>query len=97
MDIATISELITSLGFPIVMVLGMGYFIWRAFEKLTAQNEAREEKLYTTIAQAQATNERLTQTNAEFVQVLSTYKDDLDEIKDDISDIKDKMNTRGDI
>ena len=91
MDVNTVQTLITSLGFPIVCVIALGWFIYNAFEKITAQSENREEKLYTTIAQAQETNERLSQTNAEFVSVLNTYKSDLDEIKSDVSEIKENM------
>ena len=91
MDVNTVQTLITSLGFPIVCVIALGWFIYKAFEKFTAQAEKREEKLYTVIAQAQETNERLTQTNAEFISVLNTYKSDLDEIKEDVNDIKQTM------
>lgn len=91
MDINTVQTLITSLGFPIVCVIALGWFIYKAFEKFTAQSEKREEKLYTVIAQAQETNERLTQTNAEFVAVLNTYKSDLEDIKADVSEIKETM------
>ena len=91
MDVNTVQTLITSLGFPIVCVIALGWFIYKAFEKFTAQAENREEKLYTVIAQAQETNERLSQTNAEFVSVLNTYKSDLDDIKADVSEIKQTM------
>lgn len=91
MDVNTIQTLVTSLGFPIVCVIALGWFIYKAFEKFTAQAENREEKLYTVIAQAQETNERLSQTNAEFVSVLNTYKSDLDDIKADVSEIKENM------
>lgn len=91
MDINTVQTLITSLGFPIVCVIALGWFIYKAFEKFTAQSEKREEKLYTVIAQAQETNERLTQTNAEFVSVLNTYKSDLEDIKADVTEIKENM------
>ena len=91
MDVNTIQTLITSLGFPIVCVIALGWFIYNAFEKITAQSEKREEKLYTVIAQAQETNERLSNTNAEFVSVLNTYKSDLDEIKADVTEIKENM------
>lgn len=90
-NINTIQTLITSLGFPICVCIALGWFIYKAFEKFTAQAENREEKLYTTIAQAQETNERLTQTNAEFVSVLNTYKSDLEDIKADVSEIKENM------
>ena len=91
MDINTVQTLITSLGFPIVCVIALVWFIYKAFEKFASQAEKREEKLYTVIAQAQETNERLSQTNAEFVSVLNTYKSDLDEIKSDVSEIKQTM------
>ena len=91
MDVNTVQTLITSLGFPIVCVIALGWFIYKAFEKFTAQAENREEKLYTVIAQAQETNERLSQTNAEFVSVLNTYKSDLEDIKADVSEIKENM------
>ena len=91
MDINTVQTLITSLGFPICVCIALSWFIYKAFEKFTAQAEKREEKLYTVIAQAQETNERLTQTNAEFVSVLNTYKSDLDEIKSDVNEIKENM------
>ena len=91
MDINTIQTLITTLGFPICVCVALGWFIYKAFEKFTAQSEKREEKLYTVIAQAQETNERLSNTKAEFVSVLNTYKSDLDEIKADVSEIKENM------
>ena len=91
MDVNTIQTLITSLGFPIVCVIALGWFIYNAFEKITAQSEKREEKLYTVIAQAQETNERLSNTNAEFVAVLNTYKSDLEDIKADVTEIKENM------
>ena len=90
-NINTIQTLITSLGFPICVCIALGWFIYKAFEKFTAQAENREEKLYTVIAQAQETNERLSQTNAEFVSVLNTYKSDLEDIKSDVSEIKQTM------
>ena len=91
MDVNTIQTLVTSLGFPICVCIALGWFIYKAFEKFTSQAEKREEKLYTVVAQAQETNERLSKTNAEFVAVLNTYKSDLDEIKADVTEIKENM------
>ena len=47
MDVNTIQTLITSVGFPIVCVLALGWFIYKAFEKFTAQSEKREDGLST--------------------------------------------------
>lgn len=91
MDVNVIQTAITTVGFPIVCVLALGWFIYKAFEKFTAQSEKREEKLYTVITNAQSVNERLTQTNSEFVDVLNSYKSDLEEIKSDVSEIKENM------
>lgn len=94
MDVNTIQTLITSVGFPIVCVLALGWFIYIAFQKFTANAEKREDKLYAIIAEAQATNEKLLQTNSEFVGVLDTYKTDLVKIKEDVSVIKDYFNEK---
>lgn len=91
MDVNTWQNLITSVGFPIVVCLALGWFIYKAFEKFTDASAKREEKLYSIIADAQATNEKLLETNAEFVSVLDTYKTDLVDIKNDVAEIKQNM------
>lgn len=91
MDVGTIQTLISTLGFPIVCVLFLGWFIWKIWTKQQDQNEKREDKLYSVVADAQATNEKLVKTNAEFVEVLHSYKSDLDDIKNDVSEIKENM------
>ena len=92
MDYNTLQTAISQLGFPIVMVIAMAYFIWKLWEKSQQQNENREEKLYSVISKAQEQNEKLSATNAEFVQVLTSYKDDLDDIREDVSEIKTQIN-----
>lgn len=91
MDVNTIQTLIASVGFPIVVCLALGWFIYKAFEKFTDASAKREEKLYTIIAEAQATNEKLLETNAGFVSVLDAYKTDLVEIKNDVAVIKENF------
>lgn len=91
MDTSSISTLIGTLGFPIVCVIFLGWFIWKIWNKQQDDNKAREEKLYEFIGKAQVVNEELTKTNAEFISVLNSYKSDLDEIKSDVSDIKERI------
>lgn len=91
MDAGTIQTLISTLGFPIVCVLFLGWFIWKIWTRQQEQNEKREDKLYSVLADAQETNEKLSRTNAEFVSVLNSYKSDLEEIKEDVSEIKQNM------
>lgn len=91
MDVSSIQQMITTLGFPIVCVIALAFFIWKIWTKNVEQNEKREEKLYVVVGKAQEQNEQLSKTNAEFVTVLSSYKDDLKEIKEDVVEIKQKL------
>lgn len=91
MDTSSISTLIGTLGFPIVCVIFLGWFIWKIWNKQQDDNKSREEKLYEFIGKAQVVNEELTKTNAEFITVLNSYKSDLDDIKSDVSDIKERI------
>jgi cell division protein FtsB len=91
MDVSTIQQLISTVGFPIVCCGFLAWFIYKAFEKITAQSREREEKLYSIVADAQKTNETLLKTNSDFVEVLNTYKTDLDVIKADVTEIKENL------
>lgn len=91
MDVNTIQTAISTLGFPIVCVLFLGWFIWKIWMSQQEQNKEREDKLYEYIGKAQAVNEQLTKTNSEFVEILHSYKSDLDTIKNDVTEIKQNM------
>lgn len=86
-----LTDLISAVGFPIVCVAALAYFVFLIWQKSTAENEKREEKLYEIIAVAHANNEKLVEANKEFVAVLETYKTDITDIKHDIEDIKDTL------
>ncbi len=88
MDITTIEALITSVGFPIVCVIALGWFIFRFYNDYTTQSREREEKLMVFIKEEQTQMQSLVATNAEFVEVLNSYKTDIEEIKHDVNDIK---------
>ena len=92
MDANTISQLITTLGFPIVLVGVLVWFIWQIYNDQKVNNHDREEKLYDVISKAQEQNVELSNTNAKFVGILETYKSDLEEIKHDVTDIKNTIN-----
>lgn len=95
MDTAQVIEhAITTLGFPIVCVIFLGWFVWKIWLRQQEQNEKREEKLYTCITEAQNVNERLIETNSEFMEVLTAYRVDLDEIKQNVSEIKNTITER---
>ena len=80
MDLGTITELIATLGFPIVCVLALGVFVY----KLWQQSVTREEKLMEEI-----TENRLV--NTKFAEIIAGYEITLGEIKTDVKDIKDTL------
>lgn len=96
MDVAQmVEQAITTLGFPIVCVVFLGWFIWKIWLRQQEQNEAREQKLYACIAEAQGVNKQLIKTNSEFMNVLTDYRTDLDEIKQNVTEIKNTITTKG--
>lgn len=95
MDLAQMVEhAITTLGFPIVCVVFLGWFVWKIWLRQQEQNEKREEKLYACITEAENLNKQLIETNSEFMEVLTDYRSDLDEIKQNVNEIKNTI-TKG--
>ena len=88
MDIANVEALITTVGFPIVCVIALGWFVYKFYNDSTSQSIEREEKLMKFIVEEQVQMQNLVTTNAEFVEVLNSYKKDIEEIKHDVNDIK---------
>ena len=82
MDVATLVELITNLGFPIACVIAMGAFILKIYKK----SEDREDKLMFEIEE----NRKI---NADAIATIGKYAGSIDEIKHDISEIKSDINT----
>lgn len=81
MEAATLIELIPTLGFPIVMVIALGVFVY----KLWQQSVVREEKLM-----AEITENRII--NTKFAEIIGQYEITLGEIRNDVKDIKDTLN-----
>jgi hypothetical protein len=84
MDLKTIQTLITSVGFPIVCVLGMGFFIWQIYK----QSVKREDKLYTQVEESREVNAKAIDTIAKYAEKLDTIQQDVKEIKNDVISIK---------
>ena len=80
MEIGLVTELIATLGFPVVCVIALGYFVY----KLWQQSVKREEKLMEEI-----TENRLV--NTKFAEIIAKYEITLDEMKTDIKEIKDTL------
>ena len=77
MDATIWTELISTLGFPIALVIAMGFFIWTIYK----QSVAREEKLMQEIAENRAVNEKAIETLAVYAERLGVIENDVREIK----------------
>lgn len=92
MDLGTVLELISTVGFPIALVLVLGVFIYKIYTDQQANNKAnmeqvqnrckeREEKLY---AEIKANRE----VNAQAIATISLYAEKLNAIQEDVAEIK---------
>jgi len=90
--LAALAEFIPTLGFPIVCVIGLGWFIYKIYNDTTARNAEqmeqvqqrcaeREEKLYIQL-------EKQNEINGRFAEIIAQYDVKLDTIQHDIADIK---------
>lgn len=78
MEMGVITELIATVGFPIALVIAMGFFIW----KIYGQSVTREEKLMEELAENRAINKQA-------IETLALYNERLTNIESDVRDIKD--------
>ena len=96
MDAGTITSLISSLGFPIVCVIALGYFSFymvketnrinaESMEKLQERCAIRENKLYEEIKENRKVNAKAIETIAHYAEKLDIIQDDVNEIKKDVS------------
>jgi uncharacterized iron-regulated membrane protein len=95
MDLTALPELIGSIGFPAVCVIGMAWFIYQVFQKTTTQSQEnmkqlqencqkREDKLYEEIKENR-------EVNAQAIATIALYADKLTTIQNDVSEIKTDM------
>lgn len=77
MDATIWTELISTLGFPIALVIAMGFFIWTIYK----QSVDREEKLMQEIAENRLVNEKAIETLAVYAERLGIIENDVREIK----------------
>lgn len=77
MDIQAIAQLISNLGFPIVLVLGMGWFIYQ----LQKQSVERETLLYSIIEKYSDKMEKITNTLEKVVVKLDLLSGEVAELK----------------
>ena len=86
---------ITQVGFPIVMVIGLCWFVYKIYQNTTEENKMnmaavqerckeREEKLYAYLEKAQ-------EINGQAIATLARYDEKLDIIQEDLEVIKEKV------
>lgn len=87
MELAVILEAIGTVGFPIVCVLALGFFIWTIYQ----QSVQREATLMAEIAENRLVNEKAIETIAQFAERFTHIESDVELIKNDVVLIKDKI------
>lgn len=88
MDLTMIVELITNLGFPIAIVIALGFFVWTIYK----QSVVREEKLMAEITENRLVNEKAIETIAQYAERLTHIEGSIERIETDVVLIKDKIN-----
>lgn len=88
MELAAIVELITTLGFPIVCVIVLAFFIWHIYK----QSVERENTLMAEITENRLVNEKAIETIAKYAERLTHIEENITEIRNDVTVIKDKIN-----
>lgn len=81
-----VTQIISTVGFPIFCVLALGFFVWKAFNMVMQNNKEREAKLYDTIAEIRGQLKEASATNASFVKILEGMSKDIEDIKDKIKE-----------
>lgn len=95
MEVATITEVITTLGFPIALCIALGWFIFKIYTDTTRQSKEnmdavqarckeREEKLYIQL-------EKQNEINGRFAEIIAQYDVKIEEIKTDVKEIKEDV------
>lgn len=87
MTIEVITGLITNLGFPVAIVIALGFFVWTIYK----QSVVREEKLLTEIAENRLVNEKAIETIAQYAERLTHIEGSIERIESDVVLIKEKI------
>lgn len=87
MELATIIEFISTVGFPVACVIGLGWFIFHIYK----DSIKRENALMEEIKQTRAVNNKAIETIAQYAEELGAIKTDISDIKSDITIIMAKQ------
>ena len=87
MELTTVIEIISTLGFPIAAVIAMGFFIWKIYKR----SEIREDNLQEEIRENRKINGQFAEIIRQHTTELTEIKADVKEIKEDITVISEKI------
>ena len=99
---AFLVEILPSVGFPIICVCALGWFVYKFYTDSQKQNQEhmaqvqarcaeREEKLYKFIQEQSVINAKCAEVIAQYEVKLDDIKADVKDIKSDITEIKAKQ------
>lgn len=102
MELGLIVELIGTIGFPLVAVICLGWFVYKIYvdqreknkedmEQVQARCKEREEKLYAEIKENREVIAQAVATIGLYADRLDTIQHDVNEIKTDIVVITEKL------
>ena len=94
MDVTVITQLITSVGFPIVVVVFLAKFVKDSYNKLQEDTKEREECMCDIIVKAQDTIKQAVDTNARLAETVDCIEAAMNNISRDIDDIKHKLDVK---
>lgn len=93
MEVTELMQLISTVGFPIVCAVGMGFFIYRCFLTITDSNKEREKKLYKIIDDVRQQVDKAMEINASFVSTLEIMDNSIKNLSQDVEEIKAHINS----
>ena len=92
MDVVNIVDLISNIGFPIVCVLGLGWYIKDQGKSVAEAAASREKQLLSTIAKQEALIKAMNDTNAGYLATLNALTIRIEDTQNDVEKIKDILN-----
>jgi len=104
-DIIAITEMISTVGFPVAVAVGLAWFAWFMVNKMDKQNttnmervqarcKEREDILYQEIKENREVNSKAIETIAHYAEKLDVIQQDIGVIKTDITYIMAKEEQR---
>ena len=101
MDAKSLTDLMSTLGFPVVCVIALAYFAFYMVNRIMEENaknmekvqnrcKDREDKLYQEIKENREVNAKAIETIAHYAEKLDTIQSDIKDIKTDITVIMKK-------